>query len=326
MTRPRLALFALGGTIAMREGGAGGLVPALDGDALAAAVPGLAAIATLKVETVARVASANLAIGDMVRLAGRIDSAVADGARGIVVTQGTDTLADSAFLLGMMLQPSVPVILTGAMRGPDQPSSDGPANLLAAATAAATPALAECGVLVVMNERLHAARFVEKRHSTSLDAFASRDGGPVSRLCEGRVLGLARPRLPPRLPRPAPGAPLPRVVLVPAVFGSDGAELDHLPPDTAGVVIAAFGAGHLSEPMADRAASLAGRMPVILASATGAGPVLECTYGYRGGERDLIARGLIPAGDLSPAKARLLLVLALAAGRTREEIASLLKS
>ncbi|RMD87070.1 MAG: hypothetical protein D6807_08540 [Alphaproteobacteria bacterium] len=119
---------------------------------------------------------------------------------------------------------------------------------------------------------------------------------------------------------------MPRVVLVPAVFGSDGAELDHLPPDIAGVVIAAFGAGHLAETMADRAATLADRMPVILASATGAGPVLERTYGYRGGERDLIARGLIPAGSLSPAKARLLLILALAAGRTRDEIAALLNS
>ncbi len=326
MSRPRIALFSLGGTIAMTGDAGGGLVPALGGEALVAAVPGLADIADIAVTEVANRASANLSIVDIARLAARIEAAVADGARGIIVTQGTDTLAECAFLLGVFLRSPVPVIVTGAMRGPRQPSSDGPANLLAAAVAAGTPALAECGVLVAMNDTLYAARFVDKRHSSNPAAFASPDCGPVGHVVEGRVRLHARPLLPPHLPRPDGAAPLPRVVLVAAAFDDDGALLDHLPSASAGVVVEAFGAGHLPEAMAERAARLAGRMPVVFATRTGAGSVLETTYGYKGAERDLIARGLIPAGDFSAARARLLLVLALAGRMRREKLHSIFNS
>ncbi len=325
MTRPRLALFSLGGTIAMTGDKTGGLVPALTGEALVAAVPALDGIADIAVSEVANRASANLSIADIARLADRIEAAAAAGARGIIVTQGTDTLAECAFLLGVFLRLAVPVIVTGAMRSPSQPSPDGPANLLAAAVAAGTPALAGCGVLVAMNDTLHAARFVEKRHSTDPAAFAAPDCGPVGHVVEGRVRLHARPLLPPHLPRPDADAPLPRVALVAAAFDDDGALLDHLPLDTAGVVLEAFGAGHLPAAMADRAARLAPRIPVVFTTRTGAGSVLEETYGYKGAERDLIARGLIPAGGFSAARARLLLILALAAGGPRAELGALLR-
>jgi len=320
MTHPSIALFALGGTIAMTRSAGGGARPALDGAALVDAVPELAGIAELRVESVARLPSANLTFAQTLDLARRIDIAADDGADGVVVTTGTDSMADIAFILALLLQRRLPVVLTGAMRHPEMPSPDGPANLLDAVIAATHPELGACGPLVAMAGRLHAARFVEKRHTTSVAAFASPAAGPVAEIVEGRLRRLTQPEPVPHLPWSAIG-PVPSVPLVPAVFGDiGGVLLETLAESTAGLVIEAMGGGHLPETMADRAADLAERIPVVLASRTGGGPVLESTYGYRGAEIDLIGRGLIPAGLYSGAQARILLALALAAGRPAAEI------
>ncbi len=305
MTMPRIALFTLGGTIAMVPADEGGVVPALTGEALLCAVPDLNGLAEIVVHPFLQTASVNIGIADIIRLAKSIRQAVADGADGIVVTQGTDSMAETAFLLSVLLRLDVPVIVTGAMRYPKQVSADGPANILAAVRAALSPQLVPCGVLLCMNDRLYAGRSVEKRHTAALDAFCSPETGPVASHVEGAIIRHMVPDLPPHYPLET--ETLPYVALVTAVFDDDGALLDCLPNKTRGLVIAGFGGGHLSEAMADKAAALAQVMPVILASQTGAGPVLEKTYGYKGGEIDLIRRGLIPAGAYSPAKARLLL-------------------
>ncbi|GER00275.1 L-asparaginase [Iodidimonas gelatinilytica] len=307
MTKPRIALFTLGGTIAMTVGTNGGVVPALSGDDLIAAVPNLDGIAAITVCELARLGSANIGYGHIRTLVKKIREAVADGANGIVVTQGTDTLAESAFVLSLLLDVDVPVIVTGAMRHPSLPSSDGPGNLLAAVQAASTPELASCGVLLCMNDELHAAYAAEKSDTASTAAFRSRNMGPVARLVEGRVMMLARPGRMPHISLETDRPP--RVPLISASFDDDGLLLDHLPADRAGVVIAAFGGGHLSEKMADRAAILAATCPVVLASQAGGGRILQSTYGYQGAEIDLIGRGLIPAGAFSPEKSQILLTL-----------------
>lgn len=318
--KPRIRLFTLGGTIAMAPAKDGGVVPALTGEALIAAVPDLDDAADIAVENVARLGSGNLGFSHATDLAHRISAAADAGTDGVVVTQGTDTLEEMAFLLALMSRRDVPVIVTGAMRHPGLPSSDGPANLLAAVRAAATPALADAGVVVTMNDELHAARFVSKVHTASTAAFASPGFGPVGLVSEGRVRLAAMPAPVPHLE--PPDEPVPAVALVPALFGDIGSALDTLPAGIGGLVVEAFGGGHLPEAMADKAAALAVRMPVILASRTGAGAVLEATYGYRGAEIDLIARGLIPAGLFDARKARLLLALLLAHGSGRDAIAA----
>jgi L-asparaginase len=307
----RIVVCGLGGTIAMTASPGGGVEPALSAGELVAAVPGLAALGLrLDLVDVATVPSASLAPADIVALSHRISVLFAEGADGVVVTQGTDTLEECAYLLDLLHDRPEPVVVTGAMRHPLLAGADGPANLLAALTVAADPAARGRGVLVTFADDVHAAARVRKAHTTSIAAFVSPAGGPVGRLVEGRARFFtgAGERL--VLPRPA-GTGLPRVPLIVAALGAGAPDRD-LAAD--GLVVAAFGAGHLPQWWVDSLAELAARMPVVLASRTMAGPTLRDTYGYAGSERDLAGRGLIAAGFLDPFKARMLLLAVLASG------------
>lgn len=321
MALPRLRLYTLGGTIAMMPQAGGGAAPALDGAALLAAVPGLDALADIAIAPVANIGSANLGFSHMIDLAKRIAQDEARGFDGVIIVQGTDTLADSAFILSLICRPGIPVIATGAMRHPGLASADGPGNLLAAAIAASDRRLAGQGAFIVMQDCLIAARTARKAHTVRPDAFSYRQDDPAGLIVEGRLRLNPLPRMLPFLDVETIGEPVPLVPLVMALYDDQGQMLDHLPPDTRGLVIAAFGGGHLSESMADKAAALSARMPVILASQTGAGPVLQSSYGYKGAEIDLLAGGLISAGEYSAAKARILLGLLLAANTDRMSIA-----
>nr|WP_198532878.1 asparaginase [Carbonactinospora thermoautotrophica] len=317
---PQVTVFSLGGTIAMTDDGRGGVVPALSGAALLAAVPGLAATGiTVTVEDFRRLPGASLTFEDVYELVEAIGKAVAAGAHGVVVTQGTDTIEETAYLIDLLWDGHAPVVVTGAMRNPTLAGADGPANLLAALLVAASPQAAGMGCLVVFNDEIHAARHVRKTHATSTATFVSPNTGPLGHVVEGV------PRL---LTRPTPKPPLPhrqragraRVALVTVSLGDDGELLRGLAERFDGLVVAGFGAGHVPARLVPPLEDLAGRIPVVLASRTGAGPVLTGTYGFPGSERDLLARGLISAGWHDPLKARVLLHVLLAAGATREEI------
>ena len=111
--------------------------------------------------------------------------AVRDGAHGVVVTQGTDTMEETAFLVDCLWDDDAPFVFTGAMRNPTLPGADGPANLTAAIRTAAVDAARGRGAMVVFNDEIHAARFVRKTHSTSPAAFRSPDAGPIGHVVEG---------------------------------------------------------------------------------------------------------------------------------------------
>ena len=200
------------------------------------------------------------------------------------------------------------------MRHAALPGADGPANLLAAVGVAASPGSRGRGVLVAFADEVHAAARVRKGHSTRLTAFESPAGGPVGYVVEGVPHFVAGPL--PRFVVPR-GDAFPRVPVVVAALGEEAPDV---PPDAAGLVVAAFGVGHLPQWWAPPLAEVAARIPVVLASRTLAGPVLSGTYGYAGSERDLLDRGLIPAGLLSPWKARVLATTALAAGADRDRV------
>ncbi len=307
---PRILVLSLGGTITMTRGAGPGLNPTLGAAELVAAVPGLAAVASITAESPARVASPSLPPEALVHCARRIAAFEGEGA---VVVQGTDTIEESAFLLDLLHADDRPVVVTGAMRGAAAPGADGPANLLAAVTLAASPAARGLGAVAVLNDEVHAARFVRKGHTALPSAFASPLAGPVGLVAEGRARIHLRP---PRLPAlPLPDGPLPPVALLGFGMGEDGRLLAALPGlGFQGAVIEGMGAGHVPEAAAEAVGALAARMPVVLASRCWAGPVFTATYGYPGGEMDLLARGVVPAGSLPANKARLLLSLALAAG------------
>lgn len=304
-------VYFLGGTISM-AGGSDGVISRLGADDLVADVPGLAAYEIAPVDW-ARIPSASLRFADLLAL---LRDAAAHGGPTVVV-QGTDTIEETAFLFDLLWDSEAPLVVTGAMRNPTLAGPDGPANLLAAVTVAASADARGLGALVVMNEEIHAARYVGKWHTSNAAAFVSGGYGPLGHVVEGRaVLGMRVER---RKPLAVPARLAASVPIVSIALGDDGMLLGAL-GQADGVVISGVGGGHVPEHLAERIGLLAQGIPVVLATRTGAGPVLTNTYGARGAEIDLIARGLIPAGELDPYKARILLAVLLANGADRETI------
>ncbi|RLK53565.1 asparaginase [Actinokineospora cianjurensis] len=318
----RVAVIGMGGTIAMAPSAAGGVVPALDAADLIAAVPGLA---ELGLEITAcglrSLPSPSLSFGDLAALSATVQAEIDAGAAGVVVTHGTDTIEETALFLDVTIDSEVPVVVTGAMRHPTSAGADGPANLFAAIRVAASDTARGLGALVVMSDEVHGARFVRKGHTSSTAAFVSPGFGPLGLVVEGEPRLRGTPRVPLHLPAAAAVSDL-RVALVTVALGDDGELLRLGGPAFDGIVLAGLGAGHVPAGMVPIVSELAARVPVVLASRTGSGPVLRHTYGYPGSERDLLDRGLVHAGFLDPAKARVLLLLLLANGADRARIVS----
>lgn len=321
MARSRILLLSLGGTITMTRGAEGGITPKLSAADLVSAIPGIDAVADLDTLSPMTLPGASLTIDGILDVATLIDQRFAAGVDGVVVIQGTDTIEETAFVLDCVVKSGRPVVVTGAMRGPEAPGADGPANVLAATIVAASAEAAGMGTLVVLNDEIHAARHVQKSHTGLPSAFASPLAGAVGLLSEGRAR--FHWRLPKRLPPLAAiaGADA-AVALVPMSLGDDGRLLREVHRlGYRGVVVEGLGAGHVPAPVAPIISELVDVIPVVLATRVRTGPVFRSTYAFPGSEIDLQRRGVIPAGNLTGPKARLLLSLLLRGGSDRRSIA-----
>lgn len=316
---PRVLLLSLGGTIAMQLDAEGRRA------APAGAAPGAESVDDIEVvrEAVADVGSPSVRPAHLAQALRRARAAIAEGAAGVVITHGTDTLEESAFCLDRCWDLDAPLVLTGAMRPANAPGADGPANLRDAVRAAVAPSAHGLGVLVVVDGQVHLAERVTKVRSRTIGAFASEPSGPVARVGRGDVELAYRPvhRRPPLLTE-LPEV-LPRVPVLALGLGDDAELLDLLPPGGIdGLVVAGVGVGHVPAPAVPRLRALVrSGVPVVVATRVASGGTARDEYDYPGSETDLLRSGCVMAGTLPPAKARILLQLLLAGAAGDTEIA-----
>lgn len=311
-----VAVVSTGGTIASTEDG-GGATPDLGGAALVAAVPGLDDV-SLRVAEFSTIPSPHFTVEKMLDLTTLVRDLDADPAvEGVVVTQGTDVLEETAYFLDLCYDGETPVAVTGAMRNPSLASPDGPANLSAAVRTALDPDARGRGVLVVFAGRVLPAREATKVHSQMVDTFRCPEFGPVGVVEEGSVTWRRRAEHPDPTFDPAPVRLTNDVA---AVYVTADAPASHLSAhaDATAVCLAATGAGHVPEAIVDALEDLrAAEVPVIVTTRCPEGRLARGTYAFRGSERTLRRVGCL-FSDLNLQKTRVRAVVAHAAGRLDE--------
>lgn len=320
--KPKICILTTGGTIAGAAARSDALTGyragALGADELLAAVPEIADVCAIESEEVAAIDSKDMTEAVWLHLAARIEAALAAGAAGIVVTHGTDTLEETAYFLHLIVKSEKPVVLTGAMHPATALSADGPLNLLDAVRLAASPEAHGQGALVVLNGEIHSARDVQKVHTTAVQAFASPDVGTLGRMEDGTPH--FRRRVLTRHTRESEFdlAGVTTLPYVPILYGHAGADARlaraAIESGAAGIVHAGTGNGSIHEALLATLAAAAGKgIGVVRTSRTGAGAVLFAESAYADA-------GFIDADTLPPAKARILLALALLKTNDRDEI------
>jgi L-asparaginase len=327
-TLPQVRVLATGGTIA-GVGSANsssyraGMVKV---DDLLASAPGAAQIATLSAEQIANIGSTDMDEAVWRRLHARTLAALAEpGMAGVVITHGTDTIEETAYLFSLILQPQKPVVLVGSMRPSTAVSADGPANLLDAIRVASAASAAGRGVMLVMNDQIFDPRSVTKVDVRQVNGFAAPARGPIGHVQQPQ----------PRFFFPAAGRapqlallpkPLPRVAILYAYAGMTGDDVNNVAKGADGLIVAGAGAGGVSSSARKAINALAKRgLPVVRTPRQGIGDIwpAEPPSTTKRDDDDDDRVPTIAGRELNPAKARILLMLALQQPRTVAELQAL---
>ena len=312
--KPCVYVIATGGTIASvpvsQVQATGYCQIGFDADALIACIPGVEEQVELKAQQLFSIDSSDMTDEKLLQLANRINAVLEDDSvDGVVVTHGTDTMEETAFFLNLTVRSNKPVVLTGAMRPTTVLSADGPMNLYNAILAAADPQSRDKGVMVCMNDQLLSGRDVIKTSTHRVDTFECAEYGAMGTVVGGKVCyGYASTR-----PHTVSSefdvsglAVLPRVEIVYTHISCEDTMLRAaVESGCDGVVIAGTGSGSAPEAIRKLCMERKGALPVVRASRVTGGAV--CPSGLFADE----ICGTIPAGDLPPHKARILLQLAL---------------
>jgi len=314
MPQPQVTVLVLGGTITMSSSDntqkQKGIIPKLRGEDLIKLIPDIEKKIALKVHTPFLKPGPSIEPMDILHIAQKINDD--RYSVGTVIVQGTDTIDETSYLLDLLCAKHQAVVVTGAMRGADALSADGPANLAASILIAANPTARQMGTLVCLNDEIHTARDVQKSHKFLLSSFESLQSGPVGYFYEGNV-HFIREFSPFKEPlRPQHFA---KVAIIKIGIGSEDDLINSLHQlKYKGAVIEAAGVGHLQAKIVDALDNLVEKMPVLLSSRVNKGPIFNNTYGFAGSEIDLLKKGLLSAHWLSSTKARLLLSVLIGAG------------
>jgi L-asparaginase len=308
-------LLATGGTIAMQQDpAAGGKVPALGGQALVDMVGGLATEHELRIEDWERLPGVHRGPVELWAMRERVAAIVAapDAPAGVVITHGTDTLEETAYLLARTVPPEVPVVLTGSMRTSSDPRWDGPQNLRDSVAVASAPESRGRGTMVVFAGKILDGRYVTKLDSLAPEAFGSPHAPDLGAVETGvprffRAVDPAHSLL-------AAKDLAPRVAVVTLVLGDDGSLLDCARDHADGLVIEGFGRGNVPPGAVPGIRRwLDQGKPVVLASRCPNGEVGD-EYAFEGGCGQLLRLGVVPAGRRPTSLARMELILCLSAG------------
>ena len=301
----------------------GGPIPALSGEEIVARVEGLNEIAEIEIVNFSLLPGPHMTPSKMLELARAAGERLGDeSVSGVVVTHGTDTLEESAFLHDLVLDCEKPVVFVGAMRNSSELSWDGPANLRAAVRVAVDPGARALGVVVVMNDQIIAASEAVKTHTETPETFQSRDLGPLGIVDKDRVLVLRDLKRHERIvPTKIPENLEERVDITQLAAGSDGRFIEFaIESGSKGLVIQSLGRGNVpvaTLPAIERAIGMG--IPVVITSRCPRGRVLD-TYAYEGAGRQLKRMGAILGGMLPSHKCRIQLMVLLGAGYALEEI------
>ena len=296
---PKVRLIATGGTIA------GGRAGSLSAAELKELNPALASVAELSVEDFMAIGSSRMTPELQFGIAKRVNELFHDEPElsGIVVTHGTDSLEETAFLLDLLLEDDRPVVFVAAMRPPRRSNTDAPRNLLNAVRLAATEGARGLGVLVTLNDEIHTARDVRKTHTVATNAFASPGFGPLGYF-DGE--NIYRARKPARRLTLDVDAVEPRVTLIRLFTGSDGSQVRAaVASGQRGIVLEVFGRGNVPPKVMDAVRDARNQdVTVVFTARAGGGRVLVGDDAKRS--------GVISGEDLDGLKARLVLVAVLA--------------
>jgi L-asparaginase len=312
---PRIRILATGGTIAGAQanqadyGYKSGTFKVED---LISAVPQMNELATLTGEQVVNIGSQDMSDQVWLKLAGRLNEALKSAEYdGVVITHGTDTMEETAMFLDLVLKSDKPVVMVGSMRPATAVSADGPGNLYNAVAVASDPKAAGRGVLVVMNDTIHAARNVEKMNTTNVETFHSPERGPVGLVTTGKI-NWFDPSPKKRTGRPdlsvAGLEQLPRVDILYAYANMPVDLIEASAKAGAkGIVIAGVGDGNMTQEAVTALEGLVKKngMLVVRSSRVPTGVVL------RNNEINDDKMGFVASGEFNPAKSRVLAVLAL---------------
>jgi L-asparaginase len=321
--KKRIAIFFTGGTISMRlDPKIGAAVPALSGKDIVDNVPELASVGDFEIIDFGRYPGPHWTLPLMMNLSLAVrETLKRTEIDGVVITHGTDSLEETAFLLDLTIDSEKPIVFVGAMRNSSESAWDGPSNLLAAVRVALATSARSKGVMVVMNDTALAASEVTKTHTESFDSFQSPDFGALGVVDKGEVILRCSPLGRVHLNTDKLVEP---VYLIKVAAGVDSTLLHAcLEAGAKGIVIEAMGRGNVPPACLDGIQRAIGQgIPVVLASRCHRGRVFD-SYGYEGGGKQLRNMGVIFADFLNGQKARVKLALALSLTRQASELQSL---
>src|SRR4029079_17912110 len=323
---PKVIILATGGTIAGagassdRAGYEAGKIPI---DQLIGGIPTVKKIADISGEQISSVGSQDMTIDIWKKLAVRINEIIAKKeADAIVVTHGTDTQEETAYFLDLVIPSDKPVVITGSMRPATAISADGPKNLYDAITVAINPKTKGRGVLVSFNEGIYDGREVMKMSTTKTNAFGSPNTGAVGQAYDGRVeyyLSSDRERNPKKPIVLTQDTKLPRVDIVYMYADAPSDQIDLLVSKKVdGIVIAGVGNGNFNKAFTEGVKkAVAAGIIVCRASRTPSGRVVLHD------EINDDELGTIVSDDLTPQKARILLMLGLTRSKDKKQLQDL---